>query len=83
MSATKQQNRPTEDILRLIGETGEVPKQEDMRLLRNRESLRMTIMQQAWRDAGIDIENPGRWKQYYFENSGFVLIDLNGEISDE
>lgn len=56
-----------------------VPIKETFQLHPNRQSLRVAVMKGAWQAEGRDIQNPGKVDQYWFEGTGFVLLDFNNE----
>lgn len=88
MSVEGDQHRgDTQSLLaRLIDikPTLDIPKYEHSGLQRhNASSLRLTIMEDAWKDAGIDQENPGEVNQYYFEEEGLLVVDLDQDRERE
>jgi hypothetical protein len=40
-------------------------------------SLRVTLMQESWQDAGIDYADPGTVHQFYFSDPNLLVINLN------
>jgi hypothetical protein len=43
----------------------------------NDNSLRMTLIQESWENADIDQSDPGTVRQFYFEDEGLLIVDLN------
>jgi len=43
----------------------------------NGRSLRMTVMKEAWDDAGRSVEEPGDVLQLYFPQSEILIVDLS------
>jgi hypothetical protein len=54
-----------------------IPVKDEFGLHRNRNSLRVTLMKDAWQAAGRSLESPGSVQQYWFENRDMLLIDFN------
>lgn len=61
-----------------IRELREVPEKTSRLPMRMNQSLCVTIMKDAWREEDINLEDPGELDQYWFEEDGFVVIDLRG-----
>lgn len=40
-------------------------------------SLRCTVMSEAWQHQGVDPDSPGTVDEYYFPDSGFLILDFN------
>jgi len=66
-----------EQILDKNRSTG-MPVRREMTLSKNRYSLYVTIMKEAWEDAGIDPDEPGAVDQYYYPDEGVVVLDMAG-----
>ena len=57
-------------------------KVADSSLIRQRDSLTITLIKDAWEDAGINVDDPGTVSQFYDAESGLIIIDLP-ESSDD
>lgn len=53
------------------------PRHQETSLIRNRNSLQAILMQQAWKDAGESLDNPGTIDQWYFPDEEIVVFDLS------
>lgn len=80
----EQRQRP-KTVSELLEELGPLTKtqHDEMSLIPQRSSLTMTIMADAWKDANIDLNDPGTADQYYYRDEGVVLIDLEGRFRNE
>ena len=55
-----------------------LPRMKSSNLIRHTGgSVRLTVMQDAWVDAGREYEDPGSVLQMYFPSSDLLLIDLS------
>lgn len=84
--SSQQGEIPKEDSVSLVERLINIKPALDFPQFRHSElvrshdtTLRLTIMKDAWKDAGIDIEDPGGVQQYYFEEEGVLVVDLNQE----
>lgn len=85
MSAVSSKLRETapddmdiQDVLDELDLDG-LPYKDDVSLVKQRQSLTMTVFADAWRDAGHTLSNPGTVQVYWFEGSDMLLVDLNHE----
>jgi hypothetical protein len=54
-----------------------IPQRYQLSLIRQNESLRMTIPKDSWESAGHDLENPGEVEGYHYEHLDLLLVDLD------
>lgn len=62
---------------------GRVVETEDVQLSNRQGSIRATLMKNACRREGIDLENPPEVGQYYLRREGLIVFDLRGELDGE
>lgn len=74
----RQHREPLDERLDEL-DGSQFPESGRYSLIRQGGALTATIMADAWRDAGYDIEDPPEVKEYYFEDLGLLVIDLESE----
>jgi len=75
----KQRKRPSVDDLRnrLAQNKDVFPYVEGMSLRYNGGSMKMCIMQDAWKHADREPDDPGEALQVYFPEQDLLLVDLS------
>jgi len=58
---------------------GGLPVHDDVQLVRQRQSLTMTVFADAWRSAGHTLDEPGSVHAYWFEDDDILIVDLNND----
>jgi hypothetical protein len=65
-----------------LDELRDGPRRRRSKLSKTNGSLRLFLMKEAWRESSHSLDNPGEVEQWYFEDEGIVLIELEPEEDD-
>jgi hypothetical protein len=55
------------------------PYRDEMSLIKNDRSLRMTVPNDAWENAGRELDNPGEVDLFWFKDDDILIVDLSNE----
>jgi hypothetical protein len=77
LSQLSTDDQTVSEVIDSLDLSGVPIRERGCSLHRNKSSLRVTIMADAWQDQDIRPSDAPAVDQYYFPDTGFLLVDLN------
>lgn len=81
MAVTADERPDPAELAQRIQETSDLssfPRHQSVSLINNNnDTLRMTVMKEAWEDAGRSQQEPGSAFQLYYPDAELLIVDLS------
>jgi hypothetical protein len=69
------------DLLSEFDET-RLPRKYSQDLIKQHQSLTITVPKRSWQSAGHDLDDPGQLDMFWFEESEWLLVNLSTETNE-